>query len=145
MDILSLLADRGGKGGGGVAGVNSDEGVMRLVFFQSFYTANLLVKRVGSPIWCGNVGRAANNVDPVLSVVVHRLDIIQKDVGPVDALGHQVQRHPARLVDGVRHQGLDEGAVHVRAQDPVVVRDEHEAGLGIEGQVRGGRQVGGQH
>ena len=97
---------------------------------------------------CQSVGswhvvRAPHNIEPVLAVVVDRLDVVEQDVRPVDPLGHQVHGDPACFVDSVRDQGLHQGAVHVGAQDPVVVRDEHKPHLGVQGNVSGGGEVGG--
>ena len=97
----------------------------------------------GQPVGGGDVVGASHNVEPVLAVVVHGLDVVQQDVRPVDPLGDEVQGDTAGLVEGVRHQSLHQGAVHVGPQDLVVVRDEHQPHLGVQGNVSGGGEVGG--
>ena len=97
---------------------------------------------------CQSVGswhvvRAPHNIEPVLAVVVDRLDVVQEDVRPVDSLGDEVQGNPTGLVEGVSDQSLDKRAVHVSPQDLVVVSDEHQADLRVQGDVRGRREVAG--
>ena len=95
--------------------------------------------------WSWNIGRSSDNVEPVLSVVVHSLDVVEENVGPEDPFGDQVDGNAAGLVHGLRDEGLDQRAVHVGPQDPVVVGDEHEAVQRVQGDVGRRRQVGGYH
>ena len=69
------------------------------------------------------------------SGVGHRFDVVEQDVGPEDTFGRDVNADAGRLVDGVGDDGGQEGSVHSRSQDSVVVSDEHEADSGIKGQI----------
>ena len=99
----------------------------------------------GEPVGGGDVAGTPHDVEPVLAVVVHSLDVVQEDVRPVDPLAHKVQRDPTCLVEGVGDESLDQAAVHVSSEDPVVVSDEHQAHLGVESDVGGRGEVAGHH
>ena len=49
------------------------------------------------PVRCRHIWRPADNVEPVLAVVVDGLDVVEEDVGPVDPARHQVQGNTAGL------------------------------------------------
>ena len=76
--------------------------------------------------------------------VGHSLDVVEQDVGPVDALGVDVDADAGSFVDGVSHDGGQVGSVHPSSEDSVVVGDEHEAHGRVESDVDGARQVGGE-
>ena len=99
----------------------------------------------GESVGSGDVVGTPHDVEPVLTVVVHRLDVVQEDVGPVDPLCDEVEGDPAGLVECVCDESFHQGAVHVSPQDLVVVGDEHQAHLGVQGDVGGRREVAGHH
>ncbi len=74
--------------------------------------------------------------------VSHSLDVVEQDVGPVDALGVDVDADAGSFVDGVSHDGGQVGSIHSGSEDSVVVGDEHEPHGRVESDVDGARQVG---
>ena len=79
-----------------------------------------------------------------LAGVSHGLDVVQQDVGPVDALRVDVDADAGGFVNGVGHDRRQVSSVHSSSQDPVVVGDEHEPDRRVERDVDGARQVWGE-
>ena len=67
----------------------------------------------------------------ILAIVVHSFNVIQKDIWPKHSSSCQVQAEARGFVDCILHQGHQVSAIHVGADDPVVVGDEHDAHDGI--------------
>ena len=91
-----------------------------------------------------NIDRSTDNLLSSFAGVGHSLDVVEQDVGPVDALGVDVDADAGSFVDGVSHDGGQVGSIHSGSEDSVVVGDEHEPHGRVESDVDGARQVGGE-
>ena len=89
----------------------------------------------GQVVGWGHLFRAPHNVDPVLAVVVDSFNVIQEYVGPEDTACLHVDRDTAGLVHGIVHKSFNLWPIHVRAQDTVVVSNEHQTYAGIQSNV----------
>lgn len=68
---------------------------------------------------------------PVLSLVIHYVDVIQVGISPIHQLLDDIQCHSCGLFNPVVHQPRPVGAVHVAALDlgsiPVISEEHHSA------------------
>lgn len=102
VDALGLAQGVVGLDGDGLLGVGAagvEHGLDGLLPLELVHHQDALLGVVrpehvplehGDPIGSRNIGRTSDNVEPILTVIVHGLNVVQEDVRPINSLSHQV-------------------------------------------------------